>query len=59
MVIAVVSVILGIPILTIKLSMVGNAIIILFVDVILPLALGAFFIAGGPYDIIMKKLTCQ
>lgn len=53
--ISIVALIAAIPILTIKISLIGNPITIMFIDVVLPLALVAYFLAGGPYDILMSK----
>ena len=50
---ALLGAILAIPALTIKIEYVGSAIIILFTNVIVPVAIGAYVLTGGIYDAII------
>lgn len=45
-----------IPILTLNLENTGSAIIILFTNVIIPLAFAGYFLIGGPYDYLVQNL---
>jgi len=51
--VAVLGAILVIPAATLKLENVGSAIVILFTNVILPLAFAGYVLLGGPYDFIV------
>ena len=54
--VAVLGAILVIPAATLKLGTVGSAIIILFTNVIIPLAVAGYLLLGGPYDLVVSKL---
>jgi len=51
--------ILGLPLIFLKLDMVGSPIIIMFSNIIFPIILGAFFVVGGPYDYLAEKVYAR
>ena len=51
--VALLAAVLVIPAATLKLEKVGSAIIILFTNVIIPLAFAGYLLLGGPYDFIV------
>jgi hypothetical protein len=54
--VSVLGAILVIPAATLKLGSVGSAIIILFTNVVIPLAVAGFLLLGGPFDFVVFKL---
>lgn len=56
LIIALFGIICCLPIIFIKLEMVGSPIIIMFTNIIIPAIVGSLFLIAGPYDLIIQKL---
>ena len=55
-VIGVMCVPLALPALLLKVDDVGGPIAIMFTNIVIPAALGGYFLCGGPYEIVTGKI---